>query len=136
MAQLRLLLIVCLSWFAVLFNIERIVLWNNQTIDLDTSVYAIMILIGVALFCFPNLSRQSKWLIFASMLVGYFASVGVRGEVLANKAIHTIAIDSVVMFTGLLLFRRVGQALLDFELAVQNYVIDVKNARLTPLPEG
>src|SRR5687767_4837108 len=123
MAQLRLLLIVCLSWFAVLFNIERLVLWNNQTIDLDTSVYAMTILVGVALFCFHNLSRQSKWFTFAAMLVGYFASMGARGELLANKPIHTIAIDGVVMFTGLLLFRRVGKALLEFEMAVQNYVM-------------
>ena len=40
------------------------------------------------------------------------------------------------MFGGLLLLRRVSIALLEFELAVQAFVLDVKSARLVSRMEG
>src|SRR5712691_6450994 len=133
MAQLRLLLIISLAWFASLFNIERIGLLFHQSISLDTAVYAIMIITGVAFFCFPNIGKQSKWVSLIIIMMTYLVSRVLRG--LPITATST-AVDGAVMFGGLLLLRRVSMALLEFELAVQAFVLDVKSARLVSRMEG
>jgi lipopolysaccharide/colanic/teichoic acid biosynthesis glycosyltransferase len=136
MAQLRLLLIICLAWFAILFRIGNVAVWGNETIEIGTAVYAIMIIVGFGMFLFPSLSRLNPVLTYTGMVVLYMASIGARGMTLADDTISSYAVDLGVMLIGLLLIRRVAQSLLDFEMAVEGFVMDVKNARLTPLNEG
>src|SRR2546423_1500168 len=74
MAQLRLLLIITLCWFAILFNLERVSGLAQVPITLDTTVYALVILTSVALLSFPNFSTSNVWLARAVLLASYGAA--------------------------------------------------------------
>jgi lipopolysaccharide/colanic/teichoic acid biosynthesis glycosyltransferase len=136
MAKLRLLLIICLAWFAILFRIGSVALWGNQTIELDMAVYAVMILVGFGMLLFPNLGKVNLLAVFTGMAVLYVASMGARGLTLSERSVASYAIDGSVMLIGLVLMRRLAQSLTEFEMAVEGFVMDVKNARLIPLNEG
>src|SRR5438552_3715483 len=130
MGQLRLLLIITLAWFTFLFNIERIDVAGQQPFNIDSGVYVVAIIASVAMLAFPNLGTRKVWLFRAMVFVAYIAlrlNLILSGE---PRSLYWWAVDIVVLLVTLLLVGRVSQALLNFELAVQAFVLDVDGARL------
>jgi lipopolysaccharide/colanic/teichoic acid biosynthesis glycosyltransferase len=136
MAQLRLLLIVSLAWFAFIFNAQQIVVPGIPALSLDIAVYALMLLTAVTFFSFPNLAKQNVIISYLVLIALYFVSLGTRRMPAVEHTLYDTAIDAVVIFVNLVLLRRLSHALLEFEFAVQAFVIDVKNARLISRMEG
>jgi lipopolysaccharide/colanic/teichoic acid biosynthesis glycosyltransferase len=138
MAQLRLLLIITLCWFAILFNIERISELVREPITLDATVYAVVIITSVALLTFPNLSSVNIWLSRVVMLAIYGAARLVFTPNLNSGVLfpYNLLMDVVALMVTLWIMRQVGHALLQFELTVQAFVLDVESARLLSRSDG
>ncbi len=138
MAQLRLLLIITLCWFAILFNIERVSELAREPVTLDATVYAVVILTSVALLSFPNLGSLNVWFSRAVMLAVYaVARLLFSPNLNANGLFpYNILLETLVLVVSLWIMRRVSRALLEFELTVQAFVLDVESARLLPRTDG
>ncbi len=136
MGQLRLLLIITLAWFTFLFNIERIDVAGQQPFNIDTSIYVLAITASVALLAFPNLGARRTWLFRAMVFAAY---VAMRLSLLTGeepRSLYWWAVDLIVLLVTLMLMGRISQALLNFELAVQAFVLDVDGSRLMPRLNG
>src|SRR3954470_18895274 len=105
MAQLRLLLIISLAWFAFIFNIQHIALPGQQALSLDIAVYALMLLTAVAFFSFPNLAKQNFILSLFFLLGLYALSLSARGMLNGTQTVIATASDTVVIFVNLALLR-------------------------------
>src|SRR6266850_1547386 len=130
MGQLRLLLIITLAWFAFLFNIERIDVAGQQPFNIESVVYVIAIISSVSLLAFPNLGARKTALFRGLVVAAYFATQ--LGTLTSGtpRSLYSWAVDVIVLLVTLILMGRVSQALLNFELAVQAFVLDVDGARL------
>lgn len=128
MIQVRTSLIVTVAWFIVLFNAERL------GIGLSTALYLTTILLAAGLLFFPNFAHIRLPLGVLGVLGIYFGIA-----VLFNDrpiALTWRLAEMGILFIGFAMMRKVSQALLDFEIAVQDFVIDVRNSRMIPYHEG
>ncbi|MCZ7545299.1 MAG: sugar transferase [Anaerolineae bacterium] len=135
MARLRSFLILTILWFAFLFNIERLDVLGSEPFNLASFVYVLAIAISAALVVFPNLGHQNLQLSRLAVLAIYGVTRTLfRGW--ETEPVHQFLVEGVALLITLALMRRLSQGLIDFELAVQAFVLNVEGARMLPQVEG
>src|SRR5438309_11748241 len=100
MAQLRLLLISVVAWFALLFNIGHIYLFG-QPLMLDPIVYVVIILSCVALLTFPSIGTQKYWAFNIAVFGVYLVLRTVFGQPWTEQSVYAYVADVAVLFMSL-----------------------------------
>lgn len=136
MLRYRLVLITTFFWLIVLFNIERIDLFQRQPFNLDTAFYIFILLIVVILVTFPNLGKLNP--VYSILTI--FASYAVVGLLFRPDWISRWFIFPLMEFMALAvtfyLMRQVSAALQEFEVTVEAFILDAGSSRMLPLTEG
>lgn len=137
MAKYRILLIVTFAWLTVLFNVERIDLFEYEPlINLDTLVYVISLGVTLAIVAYPNLG-QVNFLVSAGGLTLFYVVLALLTRPnWANRDPLLPVLEIAALLLTLVLMRRVSDAILEFEMTVESFVLDVNGTRLLPRTEG
>ena len=136
MAKYRILLIITFAWLTLLFNVERIDILESQPFNLDTSVYILTLLTTLSVVAFPNLGRMNPWATGAGLVLLYVALGLIMNPNWFDRPPLIITLEIVAIGVTLFLMRRVSGALLEYEMNVETFVLDVNGARMLPTAEG
>ena len=136
MLRYRLVLITTFFWLIVLFNIERIDLLQSQPFNLDTSFYIVTLFVVVAIVTFPNLGRQnpvgsSFFLIAVYTVIGLLFRPGWTERWFIFPVMEFVALELTY-----LLMREVSAALLEFEVTVETFILNLHTSRMLSRTAG
>src|SRR5687768_15333441 len=115
MIQVRALLIATVTWFILLFNIERFdIFGQQQPVNLSTTLYMTIIVTAVSLLAFPTLAKAKMWLSAASMTVFYLMMSFIADATALQATFIWRATEIGSLLISFVLMQKVSQALLDF----------------------
>jgi lipopolysaccharide/colanic/teichoic acid biosynthesis glycosyltransferase len=137
MIQVRALLIATVTWFILLFNIERFDVFDyQQPVNLSTTLYMTIIVTAVSLLSFPNLAKANLWFSATTMTIFYLGMSMLSDATALQATFFWRATEIGILLISFVLMQKVSQAILDFEIAVQSFVLDANNSRMMPFHQG
>lgn len=136
MAKYRILLMVSLTWFTLLFNVERIDIAGQPPLNLDSLLYLFVLSVILLTVTFPNMGKLNYAVAGASLLAGYVVTALLVRPGWADRSVVLILVECASLLITLFFMRKVSAALLDFEIAVETFVLGVNGSRLLSTTEG
>lgn len=137
MAKYRILLILAFAWLTFLFNIERIdILDYEPFINLDTLVYIFTLGVTMLIMAFPNLGRLNFFVSLIGTNAAYIFTALLVQSGWAERDPILIVLEVLSLSITLIIMREVSDAILQFEMTVESFVLDVNGTRLLTKMEG
>lgn len=136
MAKYRILLMVSLTWFTLLFNVERIDIAGQPPLNLDSLLYLFVLSVILLTVTFPNMGKLNYAVAGTSLLAGYVVTALLVRPGWADRSVVLILVECASLLITLFFMRKVSAALLDFEIAVETFVLGVNGSRLLSTTEG
>lgn len=137
MASLRWRIAILLAWMMLFFNIERLDIGSNNTLDIASGAYLIAILVAIA-GMMPTFQRRSIVLLILPTLALYGVVLALDPKRQLFGGIHTYVTFTTLFLLTITLFLayRVGQALEEFTQAVEEITFSSKGEYLRTLSEA
>lgn len=126
--QLRLVSIVTVLWFGVIFNLERLNLGTEDAVNLNSIVYIIVALVGMGFIAFPNLQNLNPLVTGTALIVFYLGANTVfsQWEHYTSQPAYLV-LEIGVLLISFVLLRTLSHLLLDLELGLNLFVMQREN---------
>lgn len=139
MARFRILVVIAAIWLTFIFNIERPdfdIFGTESNIDLDTLTYVLAAIVAMVTLWLPDISQRSAPFIFVPTLVSYFILKMSFGRPISATTAPIIALEIIVIYLTIVLFRQISLALLRFEQTVESVLLRPDELRVLPMDKG
>lgn len=136
MVKYRTLLIASFAWFVFLFNIERIDIFGQEPFNLDSSVYVFAMVTLLSIMAFPDLG-SIRFSVGGFFLIAFYLFIGLFFRpFFIDQPILIHLVEVLALLVTLFLSQRVSLALLDFEIRIEAFVLDVAGTGMVNASEG
>lgn len=138
MTLFRLRLLALAFWYIFLFNLERLDFnfLGLTNINLDTWVYILAAIVGVAILILPDLSRSLPITFVPTLLVYGLIKITRFGTTGEEIVVYLVITEILTLFLTIIFTRQVALAMEDFEQAVETVLIKPNNMRVLSEAEG
>jgi lipopolysaccharide/colanic/teichoic acid biosynthesis glycosyltransferase len=128
--RLRIVALIAIVWFTLLFNLERIDIDGEPIINITNITYLTVVIIGLAFLAFPNMGNRNFFRSVIFIIAGQQILYIVAGATVPQYDV--IAIDAIVVILTLLVMRRVSYYLVHTENAFNNYIMTSETSHILP----